>query len=197
MPAATPRSRRPPVARSSDRRAKRDRIPTLDRQLVEGDEVKLGAHPGERARDAGPHRPGHIVYSLPDHHLAFVGDTLFALGCGRLFEGTPEQMWTSLQKLRALPDDTTIFCAHEYTAANAAFALSVDPENAALRCICRRGEGKARQEHADRADIMAAERPANPFLRADDPGLQTAMGHPGDAVATFAEIRERKNQFKA
>ncbi len=170
------------------------KIPTLDRQLVEGDTVKLGSA-SARVLDTPGHTAGHIVYHLPEHKLAFVGDTLFALGCGRLFEGTAQQMWTSLGKLRAMPDDTTIYCAHEYTAANAAFALSVDGENPALRAYSDEIAAKRAKDIPTVPTTIGKERRANPFLRADDPKLQAFVGHPGDPVATFAEVRERKNRF--
>jgi hydroxyacylglutathione hydrolase len=165
-----------------------------DRVLVEGDTVKLGAVTAT-ILDTPGHTAGHIVYHLPDQKIAFVGDTLFALGCGRLFEGTAQQMWTSLGKLRALPDDTTVYCAHEYTQANAAFALSVDPENRDLQLYA---DEVATKRSAGRPTVptsIGKEKRANPFLRADDPRLQAFVGHSGDAIATFAEVRERKNKF--
>jgi hydroxyacylglutathione hydrolase len=171
-----------------------EKIGTLDRTLVEGDIVMLGAHEA-RVIDTPGHTAGHIVYHLPESSIAFVGDTLFALGCGRLFEGTPAQMWTSLGKLRALPDATTVYCAHEYTAANAAFALSVDPDNPALQTYAGEVKAKRARNIPTVPTTIGKERAANPFLRADDPNLQAAMGHAGDAVAAFAEIRERKNRF--
>jgi len=165
-----------------------------DRILNEGDSVKLGAVTAT-VLDTPGHTAGHIVYHLPDQKIAFVGDTLFALGCGRLFEGTAQQMWTSLGKLRALPDDTTVYCAHEYTQANAAFALSVDPENRDLQLYA---DEVATRRSAGRPTVptnIGKEKRANPFLRADDPKLQAFVGHSGDVVATFAEVRERKNRF--
>jgi hydroxyacylglutathione hydrolase len=170
------------------------KIPTLNRQLVEGDAVKLGSVTA-RVLDTPGHTAGHIVYHLPEHKLAFVGDTLFALGCGRLFEGTPQQMWTSLGKLRAMPDDTTVYCAHEYTQANANFALSVDAENPALRSYADEIAAKRAKNIPTVPTTIGKERHANPFHRADDPKLQAFIGHPGDVVATFAEVRERKNRF--
>jgi hydroxyacylglutathione hydrolase len=165
-----------------------------DRVLNEGDTVKLGSLTA-CILDTPGHTAGHIVYHLPEHRIAFVGDTLFALGCGRLFEGTAQQMWTSLGKLRALPDDTTVYCAHEYTQGNAAFALSVDPENRDLQVYA---DEVATRRSAGRPTVptsIGKEKRANPFLRADDPKLQAFVGHSGDAVATFAEVRERKNKF--
>jgi hydroxyacylglutathione hydrolase len=168
--------------------------PLPDRVLTEGDIVKLGAITA-RIIDTPGHTLGHIVYHLPDHNVAFVGDTLFALGCGRLFEGTPAQMWTSLGKLRALPDDTTVYCAHEYTESNAKFALSVDAKNSDLVTYAEGVATKRSRGEPTVPTTIGAEKRANPFLRADDPSLQKFVGHPGDVVATFAEVRERKNRF--
>ena len=162
--------------------------------LHEGDSVELG---GLRARviETPGHTLGHIVFHLAEQKIAFVGDTLFALGCGRLFEGTPAQMWDSLGKLRALPDDTVVYCAHEYTASNAAFALSVDSGNADLVAYADEVKAKRAQEIATVPTTIGKEKRANPFLRADDPKLQAFVGHAGDVIATFADVRERKNNF--
>ncbi len=170
------------------------RIDTLDRTLAEGDTVKLG---GLEACvfDTPGHTAGHIVYHLPDEDIIFVGDTLFALGCGRLFEGTAAQMWDSLSKLRVMPPETLVYCAHEYTAANAAFALSVDPGNADLRAYAEDVKAKRARGEPTVPTTIGAELAANPFLRAGDPALQAAMGHEGDVVATFAAIRKRKDDF--
>ena len=133
---------------------------------------------------------GHIAYVFDADNVAFVGDALFALGCGRLFEGTPQQMWASLQKLAALLDDATLYCAHEYTQSNARFALSVDPENAALR---ERAAEIDRLRAAGKPTIpmtLRVEKQTSPFLRAPVllPGL-------ADWEA-FADIRQRKDNFK-
>jgi len=165
-----------------------------DRILHQGDTVELG---GLRARviETPGHTLGHIVFHLADQKIAFVGDTLFALGCGRLFEGTPAQMWDSLGKLRSLPDDTVVYCAHEYTASNAAFALSVDSGNADLVAYADEVKAKRAQDIATVPTTIGKEKRANPFLRADDPKLQAFVGHAGDVIATFADVRERKNNF--
>ena len=165
-----------------------------DRILHEDDTVELGALKA-RIIDTPGHTLGHIVFYLADQKIAFVGDTLFALGCGRLFEGTPGQMWDSLGKLRALPDDTVIYCAHEYTASNAAFALSVDAGNADLVAYADEVKAKRAKDIATVPTTIGKEKRANPFLRADDPKLQAFVGHAGDVIATFAEVRERKNNF--
>jgi len=166
-----------------------------DRVLSEGDTVTLGRHVAHVLETPG-HTLGHIAYHLPEHSIAFVGDTLFALGCGRLFEGTPQQMWTSLGKLRALPDNTTVYCAHEYTQANAAFALSVDGGNRDLRAYSDEVNARRAKNIPTVPTTIGKEKKANPFLRADDPKLQAFVGHTGDVVATFAEVRKRKNDFK-
>ena len=165
-----------------------------DRIVSEGDTVEMGALKATIIETPG-HTLGHIVFHLADQKIAFVGDTLFALGCGRLFEGTPGQMWDSLGKLRALPDDTVVYCAHEYTASNAAFALSVDAQNADLVAYADDVRAKRAQNLATVPTTIGKEKRANPFLRADDQKLQAFVGHAGDAVATFAEVRERKNNF--
>jgi len=165
-----------------------------DRVLHEGDAMKLGGVTAQVLETPG-HTLGHIVYHLPDHHIAFVGDTLFALGCGRLFEGTPTQMWNSLLKLRALPENTKVYCAHEYTESNAKFALSIDATNREL--IHYADEISIRRAHHEATvpTTIGREKATNPFFRADDAKLQAFVGHPGDVVATFAEVRERKNNF--
>lgn len=165
-----------------------------DRILDDGDEIHLGSIRARIIATPG-HTLGHIVYHLPEHGIAFVGDTLFALGCGRLFEGSPEQMWTSLNRIRSLPEETLIYCAHEYTAANAAFALSVDGDNKDLRTYAEGVRRKRAQETPTVPTTIGEEKRANPFLRADDPGLQARLGRPGDPVGAFAEMRERKNRF--
>ena len=119
-------------------RADAARIPGIEIEVGEGDVFRLGSHRA-LVYDTPGHTRGHIVYFLPDDEAAFVGDTLFAMGCGRLFEGTPAQMWSSLQKIMSLPETTRLYCGHEYTQANARFALTVEPRNQAL--IERAAEG--------------------------------------------------------
>jgi hydroxyacylglutathione hydrolase len=163
------------------------RIAPLDRPLHDGDEVRLGdTH--FRVLDTGGHTLGHISYHDAADGVAFVGDTLFALGCGRLFEGTAQQMWTSLSRLAALPDETLVYCAHEYTAANAKFALSVD-SGPALRARAQEVfAARARGEPTVPTSI-GLEKAANPFLRAPElrPGLPEAEA--------FAEVRHAKDVF--
>jgi len=166
------------------------RIAPLDRTVNDGDRVELGETQFE-VIGCGGHTLGHITYFDASDRIAFVGDTLFALGCGRLFEGTAEQMWTSLKRLAALPDDTRVYCAHEYTASNARFALSVDdsPElkarAAAVFAAREKGEPTV-------PTTIGLEKATNPFLRA--PRLAP---HSGEAAfAPFAAIRAAKDGFK-
>lgn len=170
-------------------------IPGIDRAVREDDIVELGA---ARARviEVPGHTRGHIAYSFDDNHVAFVGDTLFALGCGRLFEGTAAQMWTSLNKLMALPDDTTVYCAHEYTQSNARFALSVEPQNAALVARAKEIDVKRARGEWTVPTTIALEKATNPFLRAASADLRRTIGLEAAAdVDVFAETRKRKDNF--
>ena len=172
------------------------RIPGATRLVGDGDTVRLGER-GATVLDTPGHTSGHIVYHFAGDGVAFVGDTLFALGCGRLFEGTPAQMWTSLGRIRALPEETVVFCAHEYTQANARFAETIESGNEALA----RRIGEIDAERAAGLPTVpttiALERDTNPFLRADAPALQSAIGMEGaDPVAVFAEVRQRKDNFR-
>jgi len=165
------------------------RIAPLDRVVRGGDVVMLG-ETRFAVIDAGGHTLGHIAYHDAADHIAFVGDTLFALGCGRLFEGTPEQMWDSLARVTDLPDDTTVYCAHEYTASNARFALSVD-DDPALKARAEAVFAARERGEATVPTTIAAEKATNPFLRA--PLLRPEAGSPAQA---FAEIRAAKDSFK-
>ena len=171
-----------------------DKIPGIDRQVATGDTVTLGDI-SAAVIDVPGHTLGHIAFHIESESTAFVGDAVFALGCGRVFEGNPGMMWESLSKLKALPANTTLYCAHEYTAANAKFAITIEPDNSALQAyVAEITEKRARNEPTVPMPL-SRELDTNPFLRADNPALQTAMGHTGDAVATFAEIRGRKDRF--
>jgi hydroxyacylglutathione hydrolase len=141
------------------------RIPTLDMQVKGGDTVMLGAALA-KVIDVPAHTAGHIAFHFADDKAAFVGDTLFAMGCGRLFEGTPDQMYANMRKLEKLGDDTAIYCAHEYTLSNGRFALTVEPENAAL--VQRMAEVKDMRERGEATvpTTIALERATNPFMRA-------------------------------
>lgn len=165
-----------------------------DRIVSEGDRVALGKSQA-RILNVGGHTLGHIAYVLDSENIAFVGDTLFAMGCGRMFEGQPEQFWTSLQKLAALPDETTLYCAHEYTQSNARFALHVDPHNAALKARSEEVDALRKQGRPTVPMTLAAEKATNPFLRA--PAIKGALGlgHAPDWQA-FHEIRKMKDNFR-
>ncbi|WP_295639811.1 hydroxyacylglutathione hydrolase [Novosphingobium sp.] len=170
-----------------------------DRVVSDGDVVLLGKWRAD-VIDVGGHTLGHIAYHMPDAALAFVGDALFALGCGRMFEGTAPQFWASLERLRALPDATVIHCAHEYTASNARFAVHADPDNAALTDYAAEVADKRARGVPTVPFGLARERLANPFLRADAPDLQARWaqrgGLVGDAVQTFAALRAAKDDFR-
>ncbi|MEQ1932195.1 MAG: hydroxyacylglutathione hydrolase [Parvularculaceae bacterium] len=169
------------------------RIAGLDETVVEGDIVELGSSTAH-VIDTPGHTLGHIVYHFVEDGAAFVGDTIFAIGCGRLFEGTPAQMWASLAKIAAMPPETRLYCAHEYTEANARFALSVDGDNRQL--IARAAEvGALRARGAPTVPTtVAAERRTNPFLRA--PEIAQAIGFAAASAAeAFGEIRRRKDVF--
>ena len=176
-------------------RGEKDLIPGIDRAVGEGDIVEVG---NARARviDVPGHTRGHVAYHFADDHVVFVGDTLFALGCGRLFEGTPAQMWTSLGKLMALPDDTIVYCAHEYTQSNARFALTVEPHNAALAARAKEIDEKRARGEWTVPTTIALEKATNPFLRAASADLRATVGLVNAAdVDVFAETRSRKDNF--
>jgi hydroxyacylglutathione hydrolase len=174
--------------------AEADGIPEVDETVHEGDEVRVGALEA-RVLETPGHTAGHISYVFPADKLAFVGDTLFSIGCGRVIEGTPEMMWQSLVKLRALPDDTRIYCGHEYTAANIRFAKTVEPANAALAAREREVARLVAARAPTIPSTMGEEKAANPFLRADLPDVARGVGLAGSpAWQVFAEIRERKNR---
>lgn len=171
------------------------RLPALDLTVTGGDVITVL---GEDCHviDVPGHTIGHVAFYFPASGLAFTADSLMACGCGRLFEGTPAQMWTSLQALRALPPETLICSGHEYAASNARFAQSVDPTNLELaarvnRITTLRSAGKPTLPVR-----LSEERATNPFLRADDPGLQAAVGMQGaSGLDVFTEIRRRKDHF--
>ena len=175
--------------------ADRERIPDIDVALREGEHYAVGSEVAE-IFDVPGHTRGHIAFWFPTSRALFCGDTLFTLGCGRMFEGTAAQMWRSLSKLRALPAETRVFCGHEYTQANARFALTVEPGN---RALVERAKGVDAMRSQGRPTVPATlgeEVATNPFLRADRPELQEAAGLVGrDPVAVFGEIRHRKDEF--
>ena len=176
--------------------AEADRIPGIDRQVKGGDRFAFGGYDVE-VLDTPGHTLGHISYVIPAAKVAFTADTLFSLGCGRVFEGTPAMMWDSLERIMALPDDTVVHVGHEYTEANARFALTIEPDNADL--VARAGEVAALRA-AGRPTLpttIGQERRTNPFVRAAVPGIARHLGMEGASPAeVFAEIRKRKDHFK-
>jgi hydroxyacylglutathione hydrolase len=170
------------------------KIAGVDRTVTQGDEVSLGSFTAQ-VIDVGGHTNGHCAYYLPEAGVAFVGDSVFALGCGRMFEGTAPQFWASLSRIKALPPETRLYCAHEYTKANAAFALHADPENPALQAYAREVDAKRAHGEWTVPTVLSKELAANPFLRADDPAMEARWGG-GDAVATFAALRAAKDDFR-
>ena len=176
-------------------RADAGRLPPLDAALAEGDTIRIGASEAE-VIDVSGHTVGHIAFHFPLEKAAFTGDSLFVLGCGRVFEGTHAMMWESLSKLAALDPETSVWCGHEYTAANLAFARSLEPDNAALADQGAEIEAARAEGRPTVPTTIARERAANPFLRAADPALQAAVGlSGGDAAAVFGEVRRRKDSF--
>ncbi|HWU03464.1 MAG TPA: hydroxyacylglutathione hydrolase [Novosphingobium sp.] len=168
------------------------RIEGVDRTVDQGDTVAIGAFQAD-VLNVGGHTLGHVAYHLPEAEVAFVGDSLFALGCGRMFEGTAPQFWASLQRLKALPAATRLYCAHEYTQANARFALHADPDNAELLAYAAQVDQARAIGQATVPFPLSRELVCNPFLRADEPSVQARWGQ--DAISTFAALREAKNAF--
>jgi hydroxyacylglutathione hydrolase len=169
------------------------KITGVDRTVGQGDTVSLGEWTAE-VIDVGGHTMGHIAYHLPRAGLAFVGDSLFALGCGRMFEGTPPQFWASLSRLKALPPETTLYCAHEYTQSNARFALHADPDNAALRAYADEIDKKRAAGFPTVPMRLDRELAANPFLRADTDEMRARWGG-NEPSETFAALRAAKDSF--
>jgi hydroxyacylglutathione hydrolase len=176
-------------------RKEASKIQNIDVTVREGDVVQVGSMVGRILETPG-HTAGHISYWFKQDKLAFVGDTLFSVGCGRILEGTPEMMWQSLLKIRNLPADTQLYCGHEYTAANVHFALSIEPKNSALRA---RAEEVVRLIEKKRPTIpttIQQEKSYNPFLRADLHSVAGAINMEGaNPESVFATIRARKDKF--
>ena len=170
-----------------------ERIAAPDRVIAHGDSVSLGAFTAQ-VIDVSGHTNGHIAFHLPEAGVAFVGDAVFALGCGRMFEGQPDQFWASLSRIKALPPETLLYCAHEYTQSNARFALHVDPENAELQDYVAQIDRARSEGRPTVPTTLSRELATNPFLRADDVALQARWGG-GGAVATFAALRAAKDNF--
>ncbi len=172
----------------------KNKIPNADFYLKEGDSLFLGNNPVQILETPG-HTLGHIIYLFPDAKLGFVGDCLFVLGCGRLFEGSAEQMWRSLQKLTSYSKDNTLFCAHEYSQANAKFACSIDPKNLLLKRKSNEIAEKRQQSLPTIPILMSEELKTNPFLRANIPEIAKNLGMEASSPeAVFAKIRKMKDQ---
>ncbi|WP_299352366.1 hydroxyacylglutathione hydrolase [uncultured Shimia sp.] len=171
------------------------RLPPLDHAVSEGDSFDFGGETME-VIDVSGHTVGHIAFYLPQTGAVFTADSLMALGCGRLFEGDPDMMWTSLSKLATLPAETIVCSGHEYTEANARFAITVDPENPALKARITDITAARAKGQPTVPSTMAEELATNPFLRAVSPDVQRFLGMTGAPPAqVFAEIRQRKDNF--
>ncbi len=171
------------------------RLPDLDIAVTEGDEIEVCGH-SARIFDVSGHTVGHIAFYVPEANAVFTADSLMALGCGRVFEGTFEQMWASLSKLAALPPETNVYSGHEYTAANAKFALTIEPENPQLQARVTDISEKRAKSVPTVPSKLGLELATNPFLRAADPGVRKSLGLEGATDAeVFAEIRSRKDNF--
>ncbi len=176
-------------------RADAARIPGIDIQVGEGDVFEFGEHTAH-IYDTPGHTRGHIVYHFADEKIAFVGDTLFAMGCGRLFEGSPEQMWSSLQKIMQWPDDTKVYCAHEYTQTNARFALTLEPQNQELvKRVTQVNQMRAKGLPTIPSTI-GLEKKTNPFLRPMSIDLRNTLNMKNASdVQVFAKTRQLKDKF--
>nr|WP_316656522.1 hydroxyacylglutathione hydrolase [uncultured Gellertiella sp.] len=171
------------------------KIPGIDRTVADGSSFLFGGN-AVRVIETPGHTAGHVCYHLPDSKLLFAADTLFALGCGRLFERPASDMWASLQKLAALPDETVVYFGHEYTLANARFALTIDPGN--HRLVERVAEIETTRAGGRNTvpTTLGLEKETNPFLRAGDPAIRKLLGmEDAGNEEVFAEIRRRKDSF--
>ena len=176
-------------------RSEVQRIPGMDVTVADGDKVDFGTLSFKVIAVPG-HTRGHIALFTEKGEAVFSGDTLFAMGCGRMFEGNADQMWNSLGKLKWLPSNTRLYCGHEYTRTNARFALTVDPDNQALAERAEEVERLRAEGKPTIPSTIGLENETNPFLRADEPAIAEAVGMPGaDPVKVFAEIRLRKDNF--
>jgi hydroxyacylglutathione hydrolase len=181
---------------------RQESIPQITQGLGEDDSITLpGLDLKLNVFDVPGHTRGHIAYFAPEQSWLFCGDTLFAGGCGRLFEGTPEQMVASLDKLAALPDATQIYCAHEYTLSNLRFAHEVEPENIALKTRIQHDQAKRDQGQPTVPSTMGMEKATNPFLRFREPGIAdrlVASGHVSsrEPIDVFAALRQWKNSYR-
>ena len=177
------------------RTAEAGKIPLVDETVREGDKVSVGKLSANVIETPG-HTAGHITYWFHADKLAFAGDTLFSIGCGRVIEGTMDQMWNSLKKLRDLPGDTLVYCGHEYTLANIKFAQTIEPDNKALAARAAQAAKQIAAGEPTMPTTIDEEKAANVFLRADVPSVAAAVGLAGKSAAeVFAEVRTRKNKF--
>lgn len=173
---------------------KTTKIADVDLRVANADVVKIGTLLG-RVLETPGHTLDHISYVFDTEKALFAADTLFSIGCGRVFEGTYPMMWDSLLKLRALPDDFKLYCGHEYTASNVKFALTVDPDNAALQARAAEVTKLRAENKPTIPSLLGDEKRANVFLRADEPSVAARLHMKGaDAAAVFGELRERKNK---
>lgn len=172
------------------------RIPGIDIGVEDGDEIRLGEQSLSVIATPG-HTLGHIVYYCRDSEALFCGDTLFSLGCGRLFEGSAEQMWHSLQRLKTLPASTRVYCTHEYTQANGRFAKSLEADNPELQKRLREVESLRSQNRSTLPSTIAQELATNPFFREDSIAIRQSIGagESETAIQTFARLRQLKDQF--
>jgi hydroxyacylglutathione hydrolase len=170
------------------------RVPGADIYLGEGEVVVVGSLRGKVIETPG-HTSGHIVYHFAGDKLLFAGDTLFAMGCGRAFERPAQVLYESVMKLAALPDDTQVYCGHEYTLSNGRFALKVDPSNEALKARMADVEKKRASDQFTLPTTIAIEKKTNPFFRADDAAIRKELAmETASSADVFAELRERKNK---
>ena len=175
-------------------RGEAGKIPGIDKDVGEGSTFKFGSH-DVHVLDTPGHTAGHITYVMPSVPVAFVGDTLFAIGCGRVIEGNAQMMWGSLKKLMALPKETAVYCGHEYTQSNAKFALTIEPENAALQKRAKEVDQLRAAGKPTLPTTIGLELETNPFLRPHVPAIQKRLGLEGKPEwQIFGEIRERKNR---
>jgi hydroxyacylglutathione hydrolase len=176
-------------------KADADRIPGIDVSVGEGDLVAIGASIA-RVFDIPAHTKGHIAFWFEADKAVFTGDTLFAMGCGRLFEGTPAQMWSSLSKLARLPADTRVYCGHEYTQSNGRFALTLEPDNADLVARMKEVDDLRQKGLPTIPSTIGSELKTNPFMRATSPSLRKSLAlESADNVEVLAETRRRKDVF--
>ncbi|MEP4196707.1 MAG: hydroxyacylglutathione hydrolase [Aliishimia sp.] len=172
-----------------------NRLPQLDISVTEGDTISIGNETGT-VIDVSGHTIGHVAFHFPESAAVFTADSLMALGCGRVFEGSHPQMWESLSKLAALPEATSVYSGHEYTAANARFAITIDPENKELHKRVAEIDAARKANTPTVPSELALELATNPFLRAANPDIQAHLGMTGaKSVDVFSEIRTRKDAF--